>query len=83
MITGAHMITITPTDRWLVTAPHLDGLAGPAGTAERLLLLLHYGLDWQSGWVRRYRTTYWDRLLPDRVIVATRSLRRWCLFGLG
>jgi hypothetical protein len=74
------MITTTPTDQWLVTAPHLHGLAGPAGTAERLLLLVHYGIDWQSGWVSRYRTTYWDRLLPDRVIVATYragSLRRW------
>jgi hypothetical protein len=57
--------------------PPLDG---PAGTAERLLLLIHYGIDWQDGWVARYRTTYWTGILPDRVIAATYragNLRRW------
>lgn len=70
----------TPTSRWLAAADHMPALDGPAGTAERLLLLIHYGIDWQNGWVARYRSTYWDRLLPDRVIVATYragSLRRW------
>ncbi len=70
-----------PTDRWLaVLGDHMPPLAGPAGTAERLLLLIHYGIDWQTGWVGRYRTTYWDQLLPDRIITATyraASLRRW------
>lgn len=70
----------TPTDRWLAATSHMPALPGPAGTAERLLLLIHYGIDWQDGWVGRYRTTYWDQLLPDRVITATYragSLRRW------
>lgn len=57
--------------------PPLDG---PEGTAERLLLLLHYGIDWQTGWVGSRRATYWDRLLPDRVFLATYrgpELRQW------
>jgi hypothetical protein len=70
----------TPTGRWLAAAAGMPPLDGPAGTAERLLLLIHYGIDWQDGWVGRYRTTYWDRILPDRVIAATyraANLRRW------
>lgn len=61
---------MTPTDRWLATLPELPALAGPAGTAERLLLLLHYGVDWDS-WVGSHRTSYWSSLLPDRVYKAT------------
>lgn len=69
-----------PTDRWLAASDHMPPLDGPAGVAERLLLLIHYGIDWSDGWVSRHRNTYWDRLLPDRVIAATYragSLRRW------
>lgn len=70
-----------PTDRWVAAAAEtMPPLNGPAGTAERLLLLLHYGIDWQNGWVSRYRGTYWEQLLPDRVICATyraSNLRRW------
>jgi len=58
------------TERWLAAEPALAPLDGPAGTAERLLLLVHYGMDW-TDWVGRYRSTYWDALLPDRVVVAT------------
>lgn len=72
---------LTPTSRWLAeTAQTMPPLEGPAGVAERLLLLVHYGVDWQGGWVGRYRSTYWDTLLPDRVICATYrapNLRRW------
>lgn len=71
----------TPTSRWLATtADFMPALSGPAGEAERLLLLVHYGIDWSGGWVSRYRSTYWESLLPDRVICATYrsgSLRRW------
>lgn len=71
----------TPTSRWLAAAAAtMPPLEGSAGVAERLLLLVHYGVDWQGGWVGRYRTTYWDTLLPDRVICATYrapNLRRW------
>lgn len=73
-------MTSSPTDQWLATVPDMPALEGPAGTAERLLLLLHYGIDWQTGWISNYRATYWDRLLPDRVIAATYrcdALRRW------
>lgn len=70
-----------PTLDWLAaTAGFMPALDGPAGVAERLLLLVHYGIDWSNGWVSRYRTTYWDRLLPDRIVCATyraSNLRRW------
>jgi hypothetical protein len=38
-------------------------------TAERLLLLLHYSIDWDTSWVaeEKYRKTYWDEILPGRV----------------
>ncbi len=71
---------LCPTKGWLAEAGGLPALEGPAGTAERLLLLLHYGIDWQGGWVGARRRTYWERLLPDRVVVATyraANLRRW------
>lgn len=71
----------TPTHRWLdATAAFMPPLDGPAGTAERLLLLLHYSIDWDNSWVANYRTTYWDKLLPDRVLVASQqasNLRQW------
>lgn len=70
----------TPTDQWLASVDQMPPLAGPEGTAERLLLLLHYGIDWSAGWVGRRRVTYWEQLLPDRVIAATflhGTLRGW------
>lgn len=72
---------LSPTGQWLAaTADLMPPLDGPAGTAERLLLLLHYGIDWDSSWVGTHRATYWDRHLPDRTLVATYltpSLRSW------
>lgn len=72
---------LSPTSRWLAAMGEaMPPLVGPAGVAERLLLLTHYGIDWSEGWVSRYRTTYWDKVLPDRVICATYrapNLRRW------
>ena len=69
-----------PTDEWLATCGEaMPPLAGPAGVAERLLLLIHYGIDWQ-GWVSRYRGIYWESIFPDRIICATyrtANLRRW------
>ncbi len=61
---------MTPTDQWLGALPELPALAGAAGVAERLLLLLHYGIDWDS-WVGGHRASYWSSLLPDRVYKAT------------
>ncbi|HQZ85626.1 hypothetical protein H5398_15505 [Tessaracoccus sp. MC1679] len=70
-----------PTQMWLhATAGFMPPLEGPAGTAERLLLLLHYSIDWDTSWVAGYRTTYWDKLLPDRILVASQqaaNLRQW------
>ncbi len=70
----------SPTDRWLSLVPEMPPLTGPAGTAERILLLLHYGIDWAHGWVGSRRASYWESLLPDRVCAATfrtASLRHW------
>lgn len=71
----------TPTDRWLAScADIMPPLEGHEGVAERLLLLIHYGIDWDASWVSGYRKTYWDKLLPDRIICATYrapNLRRW------
>jgi len=70
----------TPTDQWLAAVEDMPPLPGSAGTAERLLLLLHYGIDWQHGWIASRRGTYWDQILPDRVFLATyrgAELRRW------
>lgn len=55
-------------------------LTGPADTAERLLLLLHYGIDWENSWVADYRKTYWDKQLPAKVRSAAYradTLDRW------
>lgn len=61
---------MTPIDQWLGALPELPALAGAAGVAERLLLLLHYGIDWDS-WVGGHRASHWSSLLPDRVYKAT------------
>jgi len=71
----------SPTSQWLAaTAEFMPALTGPAGTAERLLLLLHYSIDWDTSWVQKYRPTYWEKILPDRVLVTsqqTANLRTW------
>ena len=38
----------TSTDKWLASVPELPALTGAHSTAERLLLLLHYGIDWEK-----------------------------------
>lgn len=79
MTAHAHPTPPHPTSTWLAAA-QLEGLEGPSGVAERLLLLIHYGIDWKSGWVSAYRDRYWDSLLPDRAWCATfqaSTLRRW------
>lgn len=69
----------SPTDRWIAVARERWGDAlpestGPASTAERLLLLLHYGIDWGNGWLAGYRDSYWSGAKPgkfeDRVFAA-------------
>ena len=59
------------TDAWVGSVPELPALSGSARTAERLLLLVHYGIDWSGSWVGRYRTSYWSDVLPSRVLKAT------------
>lgn len=73
---------LTPTQTWQATVPELEPLTGPPAIAERLLLLLHYGIDWETSWVaaEKYRKTYWDELLPSRVRRAAYradTLDRW------
>lgn len=72
---------MSPTDQWLSCAEDvMPPLEGAAGVAERLLLLLHYGIDWEAGWVGKHRRTYWSQILPSRVIAATYrtdQLRGW------
>jgi hypothetical protein len=65
--------TIMVTDRWLAAVPQLPPLTAPAAqVAERLVLLLHYGIDWSgSNWVAARRGDYWDNLLPNRIRMAT------------
>lgn len=80
-----------PTRAWQALVPELPPLAGEdctdqsanaADTAERLLLLLHYSIDWDTSWVGepRYRKKYWDDILPSRVRRAAyraSSLEHW------
>ncbi|MDI9941392.1 hypothetical protein SIM91_02095 [Rhodococcus opacus] len=77
---GEH--TISVTDRWLAAVPQLPPLTEPAAqVAERLVLLLHYGIDWsEKNWVAARRGDYWDNLLPTRVRLATYNsinLHQW------
>ncbi|MDV7246388.1 MULTISPECIES: hypothetical protein [Rhodococcus] len=74
--------TFSVTDRWLATAWQLPALSDPAAVvAERLMLLLHYGVDWSDGnWVAARRGDYWDNLLPTRIRLATYNsvnLHQW------
>ncbi|MFV8141885.1 hypothetical protein ACNQR7_30345 [Mycolicibacterium senegalense] len=61
----------TPTAAWQALVPELRELTtSPASDiAERLLLLLHYSIDWENSWVadKRYLKRYWDEILPGRV----------------
>lgn len=89
---------LTPTRRWQALAPFLPpftaattatpltdaqkAAARAADTAERLLLLVHYSIDWDTSWVAedKHRKTYWDEILPGRVFRAARrsvTLDQW------
>ncbi|WP_241032090.1 hypothetical protein [Rhodococcus pseudokoreensis] len=79
-ILGEHRFPVT--DRWLAGVPPLPTLADPAAQlAERLVLLLHYGIDWsENNWVAARRGDYWDNSLPTRVRLATYNsinLHQW------
>lgn len=57
-----------PTESWLAASP-LPPLEGAEGVAERIVLLVHYGVDFTVwGGVRRAR--YWPAL-EERVKAAT------------
>jgi hypothetical protein len=74
---------LTPTRVWQALVPDLQSLAAAtrdddgadaaarraADTAERLLLLVHYSIDWDNSWVAepKHRKRYWDEILPSRV----------------
>lgn len=53
----------------LLAASPLPPLTGPEAAAERLVLLIHRGVDWQV-WGGARRVRYWDAL-TDRVRAAT------------
>lgn len=60
----------TPPDiDTLLAASPLPPLTGPEAVAERLVLLIHRGVDWQV-WGGARRVRYWDAL-TDRVRAAT------------
>lgn len=70
------------TNSWLASANYLPVLTDPAAqAAERLILLLHYGIDWSDrNWIAGYLGEYWDNLLPSRIRAATyasASLHHW------
>ncbi|WP_051997196.1 hypothetical protein [Gordonia paraffinivorans] len=69
-----------PTDQWRAEVPEPPALTDPAAIcAERLLLLVHYDLDWDA-WIGDHRHRYWDELLPARLRAATYradSLATW------
>jgi len=56
------------TDKWLAESP-LEPLTGAEGAAERLVLLLHHGVDFDI-WGGARRVRYWDAL-SERVKAAT------------
>ncbi|BEL41942.1 hypothetical protein [Mycobacteroides abscessus] len=58
---------VTPTKVWQSMVPALGCLDEAGDTAERLLLLLHYAIDWDTSWVADHRKTYWDEQFPSRV----------------
>ncbi|MEN4397463.1 hypothetical protein [Mycolicibacterium conceptionense] len=74
---------LPPTRRWQALVPELrllptpstrpDDSACAADTAERLLLMLHYSIDWDNTWIgeEKHRKTYWDDVLVSRVRVAS------------
>jgi len=57
---------VSPVQRWRSAAPWLPPVTGPQATAEALLLILHYSIDY-TGWVGKHLATYWDHTLPSRV----------------
>lgn len=73
MTTRTRAAGSSATARWLAAAPNLPPLVDPAAaTAEKLLLLLHYGVDWSDrNWVAARRGDYWDEIFPSRVRLAT------------
>jgi len=59
---------MSATDRWLAYSP-VPPFAGPEGVAERLVLLLHHGADFDV-WGGSRRPRYWAAL-TERVKAAT------------
>lgn len=59
----------TPTDVWLEQSP-VPPLTGPDNVAERLLLLVHYGMNWDVWGTPSRRVRYWDAL-TERVKAST------------
>lgn len=81
------MTTTAPaaaTERWLAAAPFLPTPLDPdAAIADRLILLLHYGVDRsEHNWLStRSGDYYWNQYLPQRIQDAAYTsggnLNRW------
>lgn len=65
---GTNPVARPDLDTLLAESP-LPPLTGPEGVAERLVLLVHRGVDWDV-WGGARRVRYWDAL-TDRVRAAT------------
>lgn len=63
----------TPTDSTGTGRSSAAAADRAVDTAERLLLLLHYSIDWDNTWIgeEKHRKTYWDDVLVSRVRVAS------------
>ncbi|SLC71262.1 hypothetical protein [Mycobacteroides abscessus] len=62
---------LTPTQKLQeAAAGDLQPVTGAADIAERLLLLLHYSIDWDHSWVKNHLITYWDEEFPSRARTA-------------
>lgn len=61
---------LPPSRIWQATVPELGTLDDADDLAERLLLHLHYAINWDKSWVANHRATYWTDILPSRVLRA-------------
>lgn len=86
---------LTPTQKWQALVPELHDLTladeldetqaalrHAEDIAERLLLLVHYSIDWENSRIAdpKYLKNYWDKILPGRVFRASRrsvTLSEW------
>lgn len=69
LLSGLNKSLKTPVTDALLQQSPLPSMEGPAGVAERLVVLVHYGVDF-SIWGNSRRARYWGAL-TERVKAAT------------